>query len=193
MTVLNRGQIAAGAAAGTESGTRQFAPSCSRLSSRRHWISLLAGLLIAVGAGQLATPANARGMHGGSIGNETPADHASLSFGRSTMEFNGAHAPRFAFRRDGGFAREDFDRFRGLRRFHHRHRNESAEGFVPFGFFGDWGWPIAQTDLLAGDEGSEAADERGPPFRKPLGRYEPPTVETTPSGVTIIRGPGSRH
>jgi len=112
------------------------------------------------------------------------------------MGFSRLGTHRFDSRRNTFFAREDFDRFdhvHGFGRFHRDH-NELVDGFFPFGFLGDfsWGWPGAQT-LSAGVDGSNRADDPAPVFERRVGRYEPPTVETTAPSVTIIRGPGSRH
>jgi len=195
MTVLNRGRSTeAEGAAATESGPRQRAASHWHLPHRWLSVSLLAGLLIAIGAGELPKPADARDMSGGSIGGGTFAGHASSSFGRSRIGFSRLNGHRFDTRRDRFFAREDRDRFRDFRRFDRRRRGEFADGFFPFGFgdFG-WGWPAGQTDLPVLGAGSVAGDDPGPPVERRLGRYEPPTIKTTPSGVTIIRGPGSRH
>jgi hypothetical protein len=188
MTIPNSGQsmVAAEAegAAGTESDARRPAAHSRQLPYRWLWIPLLTGLLIVNGAVQLPNPASARGMNGDSIG--------FASAGRSTG-FSGVNTHRFDLRRGEFFARGDFDRFRDFRRFHRRDRDEFADGFFPFGSVGDfgWGWPGAQPDLFAGGDGPELIDD--PPFQRRFGRYERPTVETTASGVTIIRGPGSRH
>jgi len=190
MTIPNRGQSvvaaeAEGAAAGTESDPRRPAASSRQLPHPRLWIPLLTGLLIVNAAVQLANPASARGMSEDSIGFASP--------GRSSTGFSGLNTHRFDSRRGGFFARGDFDRFRDFRRFHRRDRDEFADGFFPFGSFGDfgWGWPGAQPGPLAGGGGPELIDD--PPLQRRSGRYERPTVETTASGVTIIRGPGSRH
>jgi hypothetical protein len=196
MTVLNRGQSTAEAegAAGTESGPRQRAASRWRLPHRWLSVSLLAGALIAIGAGEFPKAADARGMSGGSISGRSFEGHASSSFGRSRIGFGEVNRHRFDSRRDRFFARDDFDRFHDFRRFRDRRRGEFGDGFFPFGFgdFG-WGWPAGQTDLPVLGDGIGSGGDPGPPLERRLGRYEPPTTETTPSGVTIIRGPGSRH
>ena len=154
MTVLNRIQsveaaAAVGAEADTESGPRQRAAIHWHLPYRWLSVSLLAGLLIATAAGEFAKPADARGMSGRSIGGGTFAGHGSSSFGRSRIGFSRLNTRRFDGRRDRFFARGDFDRFHDFRRFRDRRRDEFADGFFPFGAFGDfgWGWPAAQTDL----------------------------------------------
>lgn len=197
MTILNRGQNAevegAAGAAATKKGLRQCAISRRRFRVRRFWISLLTGLLIAAGADALASPVSARGMSGGSI------SHGSLSAGRTTgdpTQFSGLRARRFDSRRDRFFAREDRDRFAEFRRFRRRDRDGFGDGFFPFGDFGDSGgpyWPYPQSDFAAAGNVSDGVDDPTPRFPSRFGRYEPPTVETTPSGVTIVRGPGSHH
>ena len=199
MTILNRGQNAAAevegaaGAAATKKGLQQCAASRRRFRVRRFWISSLTGLLIAAGANALASPASPRGMTGGSI------SHDSLSAGRTTgdhTQFSGLRARRIDSRRDRFFAREDRDRFGEFRRFRRRDRDGFGDGFFPVGDFGDFGWPYwphPQPDSAAAGNVSDGVDDPGPPFPNRFGRYEPPTVETTPSGVTIVRGPGSHH
>jgi hypothetical protein len=80
----------------------------------------------------------------------------------------------------------------GFRHFHHRDRDDFAGGFFPFGFWPSTGWPDAEPDLAAAD-GADGFDWRMLRYWRPVERYQPPTVEKTPSGVTIIRGPGSSH
>jgi len=72
---------------------------------------------------------------------------------------------------------------------HHRHHDLFADGFFPFGF----AVPVREPDLAAAADDSEGIDWRRPPYWLHFDRYEPPTVEKSPSGVTIIRGPGSHH
>ncbi len=68
-------------------------------------------------------------------------------------------------------------------------------GFAPpyAGFFPDWDWGWGGN--WAWDGGGAPAIPAALPPDRPL-RYaaqERPSVETTPEGVTIIRGPGSHH
>jgi len=80
---------------------------------------------------------------------------------------------------------EDIEAFRrGIR--HHGERDDFGAGFFPLG------WPLAEPDLATADE-SDGMGWVPPRFWMPVERYQPPTVEKTPSGVTIIRGPGSSH
>jgi hypothetical protein len=87
---------------------------------------------------------------------------------------------------------EAFEHARGSRRFHHHGHGNFADGFFPFGFFPGFGWPVAEPDVALADGGDEMSWGM-PLFWRPVERYEPPTVEKAPSGVTIIRGPGSHH
>ncbi len=98
---------------------------------------------------------------------------------------------RFGSREGDIFVDDDFDRFRDLhKRFHHHRRDFLDNGLFPFGFFG--AWPSVEPDLsAAADDVSDDGD--APSFRRRPERYEPPTVETSPSGVIIIRGPGSHR
>jgi hypothetical protein len=214
MAILNHRQSAEGAAAvvaaATESQPQSRAENSSRFLDRRLWIYLFAGLLIAAGTGELTASASARGMNGGSVGG-TNRSVGSSSSGRtisaptqgSASRLHGLHARsilstrRFGSHRDRDdiFADDDFGRSRDFRRFRH-HRDEFADTFFPFGFSGDFGSPVAQSDLSAAANGTEEGDDgdsRGLPFRTRGERYERPSVEKTPSGVTIIRGPGSHH
>jgi hypothetical protein len=212
MTILSHRQSAQGAAAvaaDTESQPRSCAGKSSRFLDRRLWIYLFAGLLIAAGTGELTASASARGMNGGSVGG-TSGSVGSSNSGRtvsaptqgSASRLNGLRARsmfstrRFGFRRDRDdiFADDDFGRRRDFR--HRHHRDEFADTFFPFGFSGDFSSPVAQSDLSAAANGTEEGDDgdwRGLPFRTRGERYERPSVEKTPSGVTIIRGPGSHH
>jgi hypothetical protein len=211
MAILNHRQSAEGAAAvvaaATESQPQSRAENCSRLLDRRLWMYLFAGLLIAAGTGELTASASARGMNGGSVG----STNGSVGSGRtisapthgSASRLHGLHARsilstrRFGSHRDRDdiFADDDFRRFRDFRDFRH-HRDEFADTFFPFGFSGDFGSSVAQSDLSAAANGTEEGDDgdwRGLPFHTRGERYERPSVEKTPSGVTIIRGPGSHH
>jgi hypothetical protein len=77
-----------------------------------------------------------------------------------------------------------------FRRFHHHHDRDAFEnGFFPFGF----GWPVAQPDLAPTVDESDQTEGPWPPVWVRIDSYERPTVEKAPSGVTIIRGPGSHH
>jgi hypothetical protein len=161
-------------------------------------ISWLASLLIAAGVSGTSAPVDARGvitgrtMGGGgsaSIGSSgrTVAAPASRATSRRLSGLHGRSIT--STRRFDIFADDDFDRFRDFRRFRH-HRRDLDDGFFPFGFFGSW--PTTELDLSAApDDSSDDGD--APPFRRRVERYEAPTVENTPSGVTIIRGPGSHR
>jgi hypothetical protein len=182
-------------------------------AARSRAFALIAAVILMVAAmSWLATAAGARGMGGGS--------HGSHSFA-GARSFGGAHSgARFGrhFFVDDRFAR--FNRFSRFsdRRFRNRFDGEFNNGFFPFGFgsdfgfpigfggdfgfpigfggdfgfpfgsWGDFGWPSPSTQLI------QPAVTGDPPAAAPRPqRYEPPTVETTSSGVTIVRGPGSRH
>jgi hypothetical protein len=147
-------------------------------------------------------------MGGGSIGGGASASIGSSGAGRMTVAPTQAQTGRrignlrarsldstrrAVSRRDDLFADEDFDRSRDFRHFHHRHRDRFADGLFPFGFFGETGTSAAQSDLSAAGDDVGNGDGQGPPFQTRSTRYERPTVETTPSGVTIIRGPGSHR
>jgi hypothetical protein len=70
-----------------------------------------------------------------------------------------------------------------------------APGF-PIAFMGGFGWPVPQPDVLAAfmafGQGHEA-ERLARSQSVPVNHYEPPTTLTLSSGVTIVRGPGSRH
>ncbi len=173
------------AAAGTEPRGR-----CARSTiARRFSVLLAAGLLIAAGAGGLALPARANNSPAGSIGMSSPS-HGRMISGTAmgsphTRSIISLHRPR---------VRTDDFGARGFRRFHHRDHGVFANTFFPFGFFGGSSWPFIEPELAAAaaDQGDQV-DWRGLPFWLRRDRYEPPTVEKAPSGVTIIRGPGSHH
>jgi hypothetical protein len=76
-----------------------------------------------------------------------------------------------------------------VRHLHHRDHDLFADGFFPFGL----GWPVSDPDFAPAVDETNGTDWRPPPFWFRFDRYEPPTVEKSPSGVTIIRGPGSHH
>ncbi|HXY99364.1 MAG TPA: hypothetical protein VEI03_05155 [Stellaceae bacterium] len=66
-----------------------------------------------------------------------------------------------------------------------RFRGGPAATFLPgyWGWNGDWAW-----------DDTWAMDGAAAPRRQArLAAETPPSTETTPQGVTIIRGPGSRH
>lgn len=71
------------------------------------------------------------------------------------------------------------------------HRN-GAQFAYPFDYFGgDLGYEAASQPAPA----VVVAEPSAPPAAAPVTseRDERATVETTPSGVTVVRGPGSRH
>ncbi|HKX08812.1 MAG TPA: hypothetical protein VJN67_11500 [Stellaceae bacterium] len=80
-------------------------------------------------------------------------------------------------------------------------RPDFTDGVVPIGFpigfiGGSLGWPVPQPDLLAAlmAFGQQHKAERLAHAESVRAkRYEPPTSVTLSSGVTIVRGPGSRH
>lgn len=188
MAVLNRDQSAASEC--TE--FRSVAPGAPR---SRLPVTLLVGIVIAVASSGFAISARANGSPSGSMGMGSsgqivtapmsgPRRIGSLHTGTS------ASLHRFRFGRE---RLDAFERAREFRRLHNRERDEFRGGFFPFGFWPSFGWPAAQSDLVtANDTGGTGWDT---PFLwpRPVERYEPPTVEKTPSGVTIIRGPGSPH
>ncbi len=201
MTVFNHAQGAEAAVAADINS-----PSARRSFARRLWISSLATLLIAAGVSGPSTAADARGVTGGMTGGGGNTVVGSSITGRmataptsgaTSRRSSGLHARsmssmhRFGSREGDIFVDDDFDRFRDFhRRFHHHRRDFLDDGLFPFAFFG--GWPSAESDLSAvADDGSDDGD--APSFRRRAERYEAPTVEKTPSGVTIIRGPGSHH
>ena len=66
----------------------------------------------------------------------------------------------------------------------------------PIGFMGGLGWPIPQPDVVAAFMAfglHHQAERLAHPASVRANRYEPPTTVTLASGVTIVRGPGSRH
>ncbi|HUK10710.1 MAG TPA: hypothetical protein VLX09_22760 [Stellaceae bacterium] len=62
--------------------------------------------------------------------------------------------------------------------------------YFPYGYLGDDGYygegAAAAPDVIMAEPQSVAAPVV-------VARYQPPTVETTPEGVTVVRGPGSRR
>jgi hypothetical protein len=179
--------------AGTETEvirSRRHAARRDAPPARRLVMGLLAGLVIAVGTGAPAAPAAARNTGGGFISGGGPSSptiamtsHVGATRSRPTASVRRSHSRDEAFFRDAVF-----ERSRDVRRHRHRHRDEFADGFFPFGFASGFDWPAAP----APDAGDEDA-RRGPLFRTRIERDERPTVEVSPSGVTIIRGPGSHH
>jgi hypothetical protein len=198
MTCLNRPRsvvVVAAAVAGTEART----PSLDWAIARRLYRSGLAALLIIAGASGLAVSARDNGNPVGSlsVGASSGGRMISAPMRRARL---GAHFSTTSSLRRFGFRREDFHSLEGreraemFRRFHHHGDHDRFEdGFFPFGFLDGLGWPVVPPDLaLSGDEADQSA-WRGPPFWVQVDRYERPTVEKTPSGVTIVRGPGSHH
>jgi hypothetical protein len=203
MTVLNHAQSAvAVVVAAADTSSR----SARQSFARRLRISSLATLMITAGVSGLSTASDARGVTGGMTGGGGSTIVGSSITGRmvtaptsgaTSRRSSGLHARsmssihRFGSREGDIFVDDDFDRFHDFRRFHHRHHRDFLDDrFFPFGFFG--GWPSAEPDLsAAADDGSDDGD--APSFRRRGERYESPTVEQTPSGVTIIRGPGSHR
>jgi hypothetical protein len=103
----------------------------------------------------------------------------------------------------GGFSTFSTFSPRGLHHLHGRHQvrpfffgqaRGRRDGLPGFGYWGDipdyWDWgglpPTYDPAPAAGLVGF-------PPPRPPVAQDERASVETTPQGVTIIRGPGSRH
>jgi len=103
--------------------------------------------------------------------------------GQSNFSLRQFDSGRFRFTVRDNFAR----------RFHHHNRHFFGQTFFPFGFFDGFGWPSVQSELAQAPVGGDDVGDSSPPFQGRPARYEPPKVETTASGVTIIRGPGSHH
>ncbi len=201
MTVLNRAPSAMASAA---VGSRALAlHGRQRLTGRLLLIPLVA-LLTVTGVSGLTPQALAHSAAGGgstgfgaSMGS-SPSGGGNITSGaimgprrgtagrtRSVLSMR-----RFPFRHEGAKGREDFNRAHDFRRFHRRHR-AFADAFFPWGF----GWPYVQSDFAGGPsvDSGDQVDGNDLPFWPQFDRYEPPTVEKSPSGVTIIRGPGSHH
>ena len=174
---------------------RPISTAGSRAAARRCAIGLISAVILAVvAASWLTTAASARGMGGGSGGGRSFGhSRGSPSFGRFHSGPRFSRFDKFGFIRDrrfhesinGGF-------FNGNRRFNNGFNGGFFDSSFPFGGWGGWGWgdfggPFQGTQpiqpVITGDPA---------PAPRPQ-RYEPPTVETTPEGVTIVRGPGSRH
>lgn len=183
MTVLNRDQSAS-RAVGETRGTH------ARAARRRVPAVLLGGLLIIAAATGFAVSARASSSPSGSMGLGSPGRMATAPMS-GPRRIGSGHTQAFASSRR--FRLEDaFRHAHEFRRFHGHERGDFANGFFPFGFWPGFGWPVAQQDLAAADD--TGGMDSGPPFFWPqVERYQPPTVEKTPSGVTIIRGPGSSH
>ncbi len=137
-------------------------------------VGVVAASLIAMVAIGIS-PASARGIAGGTAGSRSASTMPHPSPAR------GAHPGAF-------FTSAHFGHRHDFRNHHHRRHDELSGWLWPWGLYDDFGSGFREygpADMTATD------DDRG---RMPLTRrYEPPTVETTPSGVTILRGPGSRH
>jgi len=202
MTVLNRAQSAEAVVVAADTSSRSVRQSFAH----RLRISSLATLVITAGVSGLSAAGDARGVTGGMTGGGGSTIVGSSMTGRmvtaptsgaTSRRSSGLHARsmssmrRFGSREGDIFVDDDFDRFHDFhRRFHHHRRDFLDDGFFPFGFFGSW--PSVEPDLsAAADDGSDDGDARS--FRRRPERYESPTVEMTPSGVTIIRGPGSHR
>jgi hypothetical protein len=171
----------------------------------------VAGIVLAAPDG-LVTPAGAREMgggggHGGFAGSRAFAGaRFGLSFG---TPFAGAQLGHFRTSFPFGHFRSfffDSNRFNSDFRFSRGFNNRGNQ----FGSFGSGGGGVGWSDCFpdgtfpcqgngsagydpryAGGYAGDAQPPDPPPPR--VSRYEPPTVETTPEGVTIVRGPGSRH
>jgi hypothetical protein len=160
----------------------------------------VAGIVLAAPDG-LVTPAGARQMGGGG-GHGGFAGSGGFAGARSGLRlgtpFAGAQLGHFrSFFFDSNRFNSDFRFSRGF--------NNRGNLFGSFG--GGWGWGDfycpdgtfpCQANWAAGYDpryaGGYAGDAQPPDPPPPrVRRYEPPTVETTPEGITIVRGPGSRH
>jgi len=179
MTVFNLVRSEAGAVEAA-AGIETRAPRTRRTTLRRYGLSLLSALLVATSIPAVASNAPVGSVSVGSLGGGR-----MISVGR----MGARHTPSVVSLQRSRSGREGVARQFG--RFHHRDRDMFADGFFPFGFFPGFGWPD-QPDLAAADQGDQP-DWRSLPFWARVDRYEPPTVEKAPSGVTIIRGPGSHH
>ena len=173
MTILNRARSAAVAEV-VVADTRARGAGAYRATMRRIFVSLVSGLLVIVGTGGLAPLARAN--NNSLVGSMSTS---SSSGGRVVAVTNGARPTRLIV------SLHQMHSHHG----HHRHRDLLTNGFFPFGF----GWPIGEPDVTATADDSDGIDWRHPPFSLRADRYEPPTVEKSPSGVTIVRGPGSHH
>jgi hypothetical protein len=179
MAVLNRDQSAAG--------------GCTE--ARRALVTFMVGLLIAAATGSFAISARANGSPSGSMGMGSSGRMVTAPMS-GPRRIGSIHSWRPASLHRSRFGRQSLDAFeraRDFRRFHDHEHDDFGGGFFPFGFWPDFGWPVAQSDVAAADDTGGMG--WGTPYfwPRPVERYEPPTVEKTPSGVTIIRGPGSPH
>ncbi len=195
MTTPNRARSAAGVV--VAAGTEPRGPRVRLAMARRLSLSLVTGLLMATGAGGLALPASANNGPARSMSMSAPST-GRMTSGTAmgslhTRSIVSLHRPHFSSD-DFGARKDFFERARTFRRFHHRDRGRFANAFFPFGFFSGFSWPFVEPELAAAaaDQGDQA-DWPNVPFWLRADRYEPPTVEKAPSGVTIIRGPGSHH
>lgn len=170
-------------------------------------VSFTTGIMLAAASNGLVTAASARGMGGGGSmgfhGGHFSGFHGSRGFrGAQFSRFHGFHDFRGAqFSRFHGFhdfRGAHFRRFHAFRNFNNR--NDQL-GFIPWGWGGGWGdfgcsdltWPCEGNWWAGAADPRNSADPASDPPPPSLSRYEPPTVETTPFGVTIIRGPGSHR
>lgn len=189
MRMLNRIR-SAGAAADIEARAIRARSAIAR----RFLLVPLMVASIAAASNALTLPAQANNGPVGSMSVGSSMGGGHIASG--ARQFGASRSILFTHRSQlhrGDFRRfKDFDRARGFRHFHHRDRDVFAGDFFPFGF---WGWPWPQTDVAANTDAlsGEETDWRSSLFRAWLDRYQPPTVEKSPSGVTIIRGPGSHH
>ena len=143
-------------------------------------------LFLALGLVLCALPAAANSpMHGGGSPNHHFAVHHNRQFTlRPLPEVGGFFFPFGT--RFGGFANNGFFGGRGFgdRGF--------GGGYWGGGYFGGTGYDLGGfVDPPAGPAREPTVIAMAPPPR-PLGD-DRATVETTASGVTIIRGPGSHH
>jgi hypothetical protein len=159
-----------GAAVGAADTEPHKTHACSVLTP---FVSLLIGLLVTIGASALVLPASASNapVGPGTVGSSSGGRMASVTTsGRHTQSVVALHRMH-------------------MRRFHRHDHDLFADGFFPFGF----GWPVSDPDFTAAADEANAGDWRRPPHWFRFDPYEPPTVEKSPAGVTIIRGPGSHH
>jgi hypothetical protein len=194
MTVLNRAWSATAVAAGAAADINAERRSGWDVVARRLRQSLLVALLIASTTAVFASSVLANGNWTGAMSTGSSRRMVGEPMSGGPRRVGSVHARSFASLHRFHFRRQDIEteRARAFRRFHHGDRDELAGGFFPFGFFPAFGWPDLQPDSAIADDGGEA-DWGTPLFWRPVERYEPPTVEKSPSGVIIIRGPGSHH
>lgn len=164
----------------------------SGLAPQPPFLSVLIVLLLAAGTAGLALPASANNAPVGpmSIGGG-PMLSGTAGVGPQWTAPRHARSVRFDAQHKRLEARAIFER-----RFHRHGDRLFGRGFLPFGFYGGFGWPDFEPALAATSPDPDANDDtrwRGLSFSGRPDRYEPPTVEQSPSGVTIIRGPGSHH